>query len=225
MPPEFIRAISLIDQRSSKYIEAAYRLKNDDLDSQFDQLFVQQQASMNDAAYHTDPMIILNYGLRHISNCLDIKYDNKFSNIEGYFSFSNNNNVTDLKIGVSSAYENNDDLLTAFLLTHEITHAINYYINHSDASFNSSTGCLNDETWAYTSQIFFLATLNTSELDSISSRLKSSQAKELNFTKDLVDSTVSKDNNWQNWLDIYAKVKTYVNTSPTYIDLCQTQMQ
>lgn len=223
IPTEFQRAISLIDQRVSQYIEKSYNIKQSDMDAQFDQLFIEKLASMSDAASQTDPLLILNYGMRHIKNCLDIKYDNQFDNIEGYFTFDKNKNIDDLIIGVSNKYENNDDLLTAFLSAHEVTHATNYYINQANPNYNSPAKCLDDETWAYTTQIFFLSSLNNSELDSISSRLKGSSANELKFIKNLVNNTIAENKDWQNWLDIYKLVKKYVNENPLYIDLCQKQ--
>lgn len=128
-PPEFDRALSLIQQR---YTEK--------------------------------------FGAKSISllNCLDIQYSS-LENEEGLFTFNkNNSNMENLKIYVDNSYKIKDDILTAFLLSHEVQHASEYI-----AELNTGEGkdCFEDEIQAFIAQRYFLGSLNQSEQESILARI------------------------------------------------------
>lgn len=145
MPEEFNRAISLIVQR----------LKNDK-NSNF--------KDMNN---------IYARSIEKTKNCLDIQYDsnnilNKDSS--GMFHFSMNSTNEDLKILVSPMYRSSDDLLTAVLLIHEITHANNYA-----TGLENSISCYEDEALAFTNEFGFFVALTNEERSSILGRYGKSQ--------------------------------------------------
>lgn len=100
--PEFSRAISLIIQRLQ------------DSSKQYDEFNI-------DEGLYPLGLIINN------KNCLDIQYApsvSEMSGADGFFLFSNKfSGKNRLKILVNPEYKIQDDLMTALLLSHEITHA------------------------------------------------------------------------------------------------------
>lgn len=69
-------------------------------------------------------------GIFNLKNCFDIQYAssaNELNSAEGIFYFDNNVSGRDkLKILVSPAYKSQDDIVTSYLLVHEIYHAIQF---------------------------------------------------------------------------------------------------
>jgi hypothetical protein len=107
-------------------------------------------------------------------NCIDIQYANLHQlaspNTEGEFLFDpNSSSVNDLKIYVDSSYASYDDLTTAFLLSHELTHAKQFV---DEAVSNKSVSCVEKEVGAFKNQFYFLAYLNNEEAQSLISRIE-----------------------------------------------------
>ncbi len=103
-------------------------------------------------------------------NCLDIHYaDLRGQGIEGLFYFdSKSSSIDHLVIEVDNSYKNYDDLLTAFLLAHEVTHA-SHFVNNLRSG--KVPDCVQEEVDAFLNQIFFLLNLNQEEVNSLASRL------------------------------------------------------
>lgn len=177
-PPEFQRAVSLIIQR----------FKNGP----------QQTIAFADS-------------IDKIKNCLDIKYassENEITGADGEFVFSNESTSEDLKILISPKYQTADDLLTAMLLSHELTHAL-FFANGN----SNSISCFENEAWAFTYEQAFLILLNAEEKKSLVARV---------YNSDNVRSTaaqiVSIDNQAGN--NGYEQALNYVKNDPDYIKEC-----
>lgn len=108
--PEFQRAISLISQRMAPELAEWEKGQNVTSNSPIAPIF-------------------------SLKNCLDIQYAslaNELGSAEGVFYFDNNVSGTDkLKILVSPTYKSQDDVVTAYLLVHEIYHAIQFVTESS----------------------------------------------------------------------------------------------
>lgn len=151
--------------------------------------------------------------IQSIKNCLDIKYANsedELSGAEGEFLFSPSSTSNDLQILVSPKYQATDDLLTAILLSHEVSHAMFF----STGAANSFS-CYENEAHAYYNEFAFYAFLNPEEQQSLKSRL---------FVTNNVTSTLSQFltiiNQPGNDGNFYQKALTYVQNSPYYIKEC-----
>lgn len=132
MPPEFLRALSLVKQRLEQTLKDSI-----------------------DLSYF---------------NCVDVEYGD-VGNAEGAFNFDkNNSNIEKLSIAVDKSYSESDDLLTAFLLVHETTHAYDY-LNNVENGVNET--CINEEKRAFYNQILFGAIINQQERESVNARLRS----------------------------------------------------
>ena len=111
-----------------------------------------------------------------IKNCLDIQYassDNEMYGAEGVFMFSSNSSQDRLKILVSPRYQAKDDLLTAVLLSHEISHA---FIFATGSQNNVS--CYKNEAIAFREQMRFLINLNMEEIASLTYRYNNNTSEE-----------------------------------------------
>lgn len=103
-----------------------------------------------------------------IFNCLDIQYAD-LNNAEGLFTFDPNKSSLDkLSIYVDNSYKIKDDLLTAFLLSHEINHASNYLTQLNEGI---TYPCYDQEIAAFQTQFAFLGTINQEEQDSLVGRM------------------------------------------------------
>jgi len=103
-----------------------------------------------------------------IFNCLDVQYT-QLNNAEGIFTFDVNKSSMDrLSIYVDNSYKVKDDVLTAFLLSHEINHAGNYL---RTLNTGEEFSCYDLETGAFQTQYMFLGSLNSEEQDSIVGRI------------------------------------------------------
>lgn len=137
--PEFSRALSLIKQRT--------------LNSE------------------TEDEKIITDGLKEVMNCVSIAYvadEKEMSGAEGVFRFIPGQSPEEMTIYVSRRYQSKDDILTAALLMHELTHAYNYAV---DLSLGDRTGCFEDEAYAFTAQNAFIDSLNKEEQQSLVARL------------------------------------------------------
>jgi hypothetical protein len=185
-PPEFNRAMDLIIQRLSQ---------------------TGDQNSHNFSNY-----------LNSIKNCINIQYansDSDMNNAEGYFSLNKNNqNLEEYDITVSPRYSIKDDLITAVLLDHEITHVIDY----SDYLMSgNSIPCYELEARAFGNQNWFLVTLNLEEKKSLLTRLTYNPSEELRQIFD-VYNTIPKypGNTYQE------KALNFVKSSSYYKEQCGT---
>lgn len=100
-----------------------------------------------------------------LRNCIDIQYgDLRLLGKEGVMgAFSpEDSSPNDLKIYIDNIYVFNDDLLTAILLSHELTHAYNFV--------NAQKSCIDNETDAHSAELNFIRTLNQEEKSSITAR-------------------------------------------------------
>lgn len=101
-------------------------------------------------------------------NCLNIQYS-KLDQAEGIFTFDpDKSNLDNLSIYVDNSYKTKDDILTAFLLSHEIFHAGSYL---TTLNFGSEISCYDEEIQAFQSQLTFLGSLNQEEQNSLVSRI------------------------------------------------------
>lgn len=157
MPPEFKRAISLIAQRTEQ------SLASDPVSGKLTPEEEEILRKMGKYQY-----------------CLDIQYkDLSGYNAEGIFAIDPTSSPERLTIFVDNSYESNDDLLTALLLDHEITHARQYYedILGIDGVIAKATDspydhCINKEIEAFMSQYVTLTTLNQEEVKSLFYRVQ-----------------------------------------------------
>jgi hypothetical protein len=118
----------------------------------------------------TDRMGEKNIGDFSFLNCLDIQYSS-LDNAEGLFTFDKkSSSLEKLTIYVDNSYKIKDDILTAFLLSHEVFHA-SQYLNRLNTG--SALGCYAEEIQAFWWQSQFLASLNRSEIDSVTTRIVS----------------------------------------------------
>lgn len=179
IPQEFNRALSLIAQRLE---ESSSKILN-------------TQAERN----------------KLIKNCLDIQYatsEKILEGAEGVFIFDKNSPKDRLSIYVSPKYQIKDDLLTATLLSHEISHAF-----ISALSGNEVISCYENEAIAFAVQSYFFDSLNQEEKNSIFERYYSS-----NEARNLID-TLDAINRYQ---DEYQKDRAlkYAKSNPYYQKQC-----
>ncbi|OGK62270.1 hypothetical protein A2334_02420 [Candidatus Roizmanbacteria bacterium RIFOXYB2_FULL_38_10] len=105
-------------------------------------------------------------------NCIRIIEDDTrgSSGVEGYFVFNSPEIKSDyFPITVNSDYSSTDDLTTALLLVHEITHVQQYLesLNGSD-----ELSCIDKETEAFYAQWKFFGIMNSEEWKSIEYRIE-----------------------------------------------------
>lgn len=112
-----------------------------------------------------------------IYNCVHIEYADLKAygqGPEGVFYFDEQVSTPEnLLIQVDYSYQVKDDLLTAILLMHELTH-----VNQFLARYFESTelGCVEDEVLAFTNEVALINVFNQEELNSLNARLNESQS-------------------------------------------------
>lgn len=134
-------------------------------------LIIQRLGQSNDPVAHKNAQ-----RFSGIKNCLDIQYansDDEMSGAEGVFMFSKDSSPEKLQVFVSPRYQAKDDLLTAILLSHEISHALIFALGSQD-----SVPCYKNESIAYREQMRFLSTLNQEEIASITYRYNNRSSEE-----------------------------------------------
>jgi len=146
MPPRFQRALNLLLERNS---EINPRVKT----------------------------LTLRLFLHSIAPCLFIQYclSPEMADAEGWFYFMPEHaNRDSLLICVSSEYIDEDDIFTAILLAHEITHAIQWVLDETNTTYGEiyNNTCYGKEAMAYTEQLLFIISLTNGEFESVSSRLR-----------------------------------------------------
>ena len=172
--------------------------------------------------------------LKSIANCLEIKYsDLSETGAEGVFYFDDRvSSANRLVVEVDATYSFTDDLTTAFLLSHELSHARQYT---EELQGIKTWNCVDAEVDAFYSQLIFGSLLNEEESDSVISRIeKGSRNSQLLQYEDLLDlswdaigacNLANKSNPTQQDLDcykqtLYQKLRQMVTSNPYYQDQC-----
>ncbi len=158
-------------------------------------------------------------------NCLNIQYSD-LSEVEGMFLFDpNHSSLEKLDILVKNSYKENDDLLTAFLLSHEVYHAMNYL---KKVNYGDKISCIDDEVDAFAFQLIFTQVLNTQEQQSISQRIYAGYYQSVVPLKMISDLWIIKNNADRycgNNNDCYIKklttdIKSTITSNPYYQKQC-----
>lgn len=148
-------------------------------------------------------------------NCLNVRYatsDEKMGTAEGLFQFVPGQSPLKLDIIVSPKYQVKDDLLTAFLLAHEMVHANNYVLGLVQGK---TVGCFEDEASAFSQEALFLTKLNQEEINSLNGRLANSASPEVvSLRNTLLSITGYKGSS------LYERALNYVKSSPSYQSQC-----
>lgn len=124
-----------------------------------------------------------NYFPAQLVNCIKVETKNVGAEIgaQGYFDPDNKDIKVDyFPIAMDySTYNWADDLTTALLLVHEITHVqqyinrINYNSTNPTYKIDQNISCMNDEGAAFYAQLLFFSQLNDEEKKSINLRIQS----------------------------------------------------
>ncbi len=148
--PQYERALSLINQRVSENNEM-WPIEGKYSDARF------------------------NYFPDNLTNCIQIIEEDIDGDAEGYFIF----NSEDIKpnyfpIVVDKRYKYSDDVLTAMLITHELTHVQQYL---DELNGTNDLSCRNKEVEAFISQLEFYTTLNAEENKSMILKMNDSSGR------------------------------------------------
>lgn len=150
LEPRFTRALSLLEERinSQKQIAAEREIE--------------------------DPSILRQF-YSDVKNCLDVHYcsNEEMGSAEGSFSFAAGKADSDrLPICVVASYREEDDIMTSFLLAHEVTHAIQYLRGELTNTLQNrpEQQCYRSEAQAFTESKDFLFSLTPGESASFFSR-------------------------------------------------------
>lgn len=148
LAPEFIRAISILDQRVQQWSNEG-PTNDTDMSSSWKKPFLLGSKD-------------------NFFNCLDVQYSASVQEEEGYFVFDKNSTTNDLRIFVNKKYQHADDLLTALLLVHEFAHAQQFLeFQRGEIPLN----CFEKEVKAFRSQWDFLSIVNPEEFKSLKLRV------------------------------------------------------
>lgn len=152
---------------------------------------------------------------QEIIRCIDIQYastNEEMSGAEGVFKFIPDQSTERLSIFVSPRYQAMDDLITATLLTHEVTHALGYI---SAMYSGMPLDCYADEAEAFYEQNRFLTSLNMEEKQSVYGRLVLGGSPELVGISDaLVEIPKMRGSTYKE------KALNYVKSNPAYQKQC-----
>jgi hypothetical protein len=173
-----------------------------------------------------------NVGMDYLKmkNCIDISFTNLNSEgAEGMFSFDESVSTPErLVIQVDQSYINLDELSTALLLTHELTHARQFVREYFGGP---KLDCVQKETEAYAQQtLFSMISLTKEEQNSLTSRIEtgSTSSNQVRFFEQLVNwgydatkgCTNAKDKD-QCFLDGLVKsIKSWVISQSAYKEQC-----
>jgi|GEM_PF-2249865 len=163
-------------------------------------------------------------------NCLDIQYsDLSTVGAEGVFHFAESFSSPErLLIQVDHSYRNYDDLLTASLLAHELTHMTQFI----DEYYNGkSITCFEAEEKAFRDQISFLTKLNEEERSSLINRVTTNETQgtplnsslqQIRHLYDLmVDANVRCGDGSEILGCLDANIEEMVRSSPYYQEQCR----
>lgn len=145
MEPRFTRALSLLTERIS-------------------------ETNTQNTTLH------MRFYLKPILPCLDVQYCDatQMNNAEGIFTFSEDTANRDrLLICVSEKYKEEDDLVTATLIAHEATHAIQFVLDSTKTTYGLiyNNSCYGKEAMAFAEQTLFMRSLTNGELQSLFARM------------------------------------------------------
>ena len=155
---------------------------------------------------------------KDLINCIDIQYsssDTEINNAEGIFTFIQGQDPSKLSIKVSPRYKFTDDLLTAYLVSHELDHAQTYVFGWGTGE---ETDCYNSEARAFTRQVQFLSNLNAEEIASLDGRLARGGSAEL---RDIWNTTRAIA--FSHGATSYDKALNYVKSQPFYQEQCKAR--
>lgn len=162
--------------------------------------------------------------IKRVENCLNIQYakpgDENFtndSNTEGMFTFYPSQSMERFDIIISPRYSVKDDLLTAVLLVHEISHVRDFINDQKDGE---PIGCFETEGVAFSTQNYFASILNQEEVNSINARVARNISKEAQQVVDVF--TVVPKFPGDNY---YEKSLNFVKANPSYQKLCRDQAE
>lgn len=168
-----------------------------------------------------------------IYNCVFIKYADarNYYNAEGYFVFdATNANEDYLPIYIDYSYKITDDLLTATLIQHELTHA-RQFIRTLNGVEKESGNCYSKEVQAYFMQASFTYfMLNREESDSLFARMDQYNAHpQLRLLSLLFDYIIEADQICESYTkegtkcflaNIIKKIDRMVRAHPVYQKQC-----
>lgn len=148
--------------------------------------------------------------IQEIKNCLYISYSDDVDKYgaEGLFNFDENSTNERLNILVSNSYKANDDILTALLLIHEVTHAGQFVLD-------IESSCFDLEAQAFFNQIVFFTALNKAEQDSLVARATVGGSREVDSLFDFMEAVIKLDRN-----DPYGSILKLIKDDPFYQEQC-----
>lgn len=171
-----------------------------------------------------------------MKNCLDIQYTDLSSEngAEGVFYFDDSvSSVNKLVLEVDRNYQFTDDITTAYLLSHELSHARQFT---ETVSGEKSWGCLEAEVEAFYEQLVFGSLLNEEEVQSVISRLEggstNTQLKQYEHLLDISWQSIQECKNtdsygesttdfacWQG--KVRDRIEVMVRSNPFYQEQCK----
>lgn len=197
--PEFERSINLINQRFSQYVDS----------------FEGDLGDENSPGRHAQTYI---NRLSDVRRCLNIEYSSEVDDIgaNGTFLFNQQSQPNNLIILISPRYAATDDLLTALLLAHEITHAQDYHRIYPDVSHNKDQ-CLQAESVAYYYEIMLLGVLSKEEQSrmELMARTNVQASAEFDFLRSVLKSA-------DRYSDLLTGTHETIKKDPVYIAQCET---
>lgn len=175
-----------------------------------------------------------------IGYCLDIQYsDLSNANAEGIFYMDTDSKPDRLKIYVDQSYKHNDDLLTSIVLSHEITHALQYYddlLGENNILFQSKertpeNNCYDKEIEAFMMQYVLLTSFNDEEIKSIIYRLQQNPYSNASYGNLIqliqsIDKTHVTCGSYKSDCSVQTMLENitrFVKDSPFYQKQCQVQ--
>jgi hypothetical protein len=156
---------------------------------------------------------------KDIINCVYVEYsksDQEIEGAEGVFHFVEGQSPEKLDISVSPRYSIKDDLITAVLLIHEITHARLFSL---DLLSGKPTDCFENEAKAFNNQNWFINLLNPEERASMDARLQIGASTELINIRDAYNMIPKYSGN-----TYMEKAINFVRDNPYYQKQCSGAM-
>lgn len=178
-----------------------------------------------------EPSRNLAVDLKSMRNCIAIDYENTITDSEGYFIFdSTRANLNYLPIYANSKYKKLDDISTALLLAHELTHVVQF-VNEKTAK--EIINCYQKEIDAFFNQYNFALSLNPEEKRSLTTRISENtiwqvdKNSQIQITKELMDMSYQAQIDCQTndlnscWRNRFLKsIENLVRSNPSYIKQC-----
>jgi len=156
-------------------------------------------------------------------NCINIDYaDLSKDGAEGMFSFDQNSSIDNLKILVDNSYKIKDDILTAILLQHEITHVGQFV---SKLQGKGELSCIDSEVQAFSNELVFMTLLNPEEKMSLVQRIIYYQEGGYNNSASLgifsqINQLISLNRKSSDALVLKSLIDKWVRQNPAYQSQC-----